>query len=134
MKQYYGDNENPPVFPTSNNGSGANGVKSAEDGSLLQCVHCCNSYARPAIGGDRSKTFIREYMDTWIDEITACDPKDYVQVMDVGRPGTGKSPELEQVNLNFKFIQRAFWVSPYTMPYWEAGEYFEKQKKVFDSE
>ena len=73
-------------------------------------------------------------MDRWFDKITACDPGDYVQIMGVGLLVKGFRPELEQASLNFNFIQRAFWVSPYTMPYWEAGEYFEKQKKVFDSE
>ena len=133
MEQYYGNNENPPVFPTCDDESGANGVKSAEDSSSIQCVHC-DSYQRPNLSEDSGgKAYFRAKMDMWFDKITSCNPGDYAQVIGIGDLIPNRNPDWAQESLNISFITRAFWVSPYTMPYWEAGEYFEKQKEVFDS-
>ena len=119
MTEYFGDNENPPSFDTSD--------------PAVQCDHCDRVRAEPMTAwSDEGKNHMYKMMNRTIKRILECDPEDYELVLHKGH--YYRYPEYEQDNHDFSFIQQAVWTSPFMLPYWKAGDFFEQQKKAFKGE
>ena len=55
------------------------------------------------------------------------DSNDFCQILDL-KHGYGQN------NLDDRFWGMATWVTPFITPYWECGEFSERQKRAFKSE
>ena len=118
MTEYFGNNYAPPLF-TKEHGS-----RSTMRGNVNPCYHWDQPKFFPY--GPESKDYYFPKMERIIDRVLQCDPNDFCQVLDLKNG-------YAQIVLDTHFWGMATWVSPFVTPYWEAGEFSERQKKAFKS-
>ena len=117
MTEYFGNNYAPPLFITEH------GSRSTMRGNVNPCFYCDQP---KGFLSSKTKDYFFQMMKYHIDRVLQCDPNDFVQVLELKN-------DYDQIELDTHFWGMATWVSPFVTPYWEAGEFSERQKKAFKS-
>ena len=118
IKEYFGNNYAPPLL------SEEYGSRSTMRGNVNPCYHCDQPKSHPY--SSEVKNYYFQTMICIIDRVLQCDPNDFRRILDL-------KDGYDQNDLDDQFWRISTWVSPFITPYWEAGEFSERQKKAFKS-
>lgn len=102
MKNYWGDNESPPVFSTV-----------AELTEASDCDHCKNLEEQADFGSvdPEAKEKYQKKLISKVDRILKCDPTNYKEILNMDG-----IERWTQVDIDCKFVFLARWISLYLIP------------------